>query len=375
MSPPYAQRRRRLARALRAAGLDAMALNPGPSLRYFFGHAFFLGERPILGLVSAAGGTAFVAPQFEAEEIAALGVDHAALYDEDPTTWPHHTAQALAALDIPPTARIGIEPVHLRVLEWRLLEQAAPQAAFPDASQVVMALRSRKDEAELAALRRAVRIAEAAWQATLPMLRVGVTEREVAAELVVQLLRHGAEPDLPFGPIVAFGPHSASPHAQPGDTPLTLETPVLFDWGARVHGYASDMTRMVWFGTRPEPEFLAVAEVVARAVRAGLTAARVGSPAAAVDRAARQVITAAGYGPAFVHRTGHGLGLDVHEPPYLRDDNDQPLAAGMVFTVEPGVYLTGRWGVRIEEMVHLTPAGAERLTTLPYTVQMVAPQP
>jgi len=103
-------------------------------------------------------------------------------------------------------------------------------------------------------------------------------------------------------------------------------------------------------------------------------AAQVGAPAGAVDRAARAVITRAGYGPAFLHRTGHGLGLDVHEPPYLRDDNTEPLAPGMVFTVEPGVYLDGRWGVRIEEMVHLTPAGPETLTTLPYEVRIISPE-
>ena len=374
MTSLYVQRRARLAQALRGAGLDAAVFNPSPSLRYFFGHAFFLGERPILGLVSAAGRTAFVAPQFEAPEVAALGVDHAALYGEDPRAWPRQVAAAWEALGLPSDARVGIEPVHLRALELRLLEQAAPQAAFPDATEVVMALRSRKDDAELAALRRAARIAERAWQAALPALRPGVTEREVAAELTVQLLRHGSEPDLPFGPIVAFGPHSASPHAQPGEARLTPETPVLFDWGARVAGYASDMTRMVWFGTQPESEFLAVAEVVARALRAGVDAAQVGAPAGVVDRAARAVITRAGYGPAFLHRTGHGLGLDVHEPPYLRDDNTEPLAPGMVFTVEPGVYLDGRWGVRIEEMVHLTPAGPETLTTLPYEVRVVRPR-
>ena len=370
---PTAARRQRLAAALAAAGLDAVVFNPGPSLTYFFGGSFFLGERPILGLVSAAGRATFVAPAFEQAEVQALGLASVHLYPEAPEAWPATLAAALADPRLPAAARLGIEPTRLRAFELRLLEQAAPQATFPDATPVVMHLRGRKDAAEQAAMREAVRIAEAAWQATLPVLRPGVTERAVAAELVVQLLRHGSQPDLPFWPIVAFGPHSASPHAQPGAARLTPETPVLFDWGARHRGYVSDITRVVWFGSQPDPEFLAVAEVVRQANRAGIAAAQVGAAAGAVDRAARQVIAAAGYGPAFTHRTGHGLGLAVHEPPYLREDNPAPLAPGMVFTVEPGVYLEGRWGVRIEDMVVVTAEGPQVLTTLPRAVVQVTP--
>ncbi len=371
MTDLYAQRRAALAQALTQSGLHGAVFNPGPSMRYFFGRAFFLGERPILALVTAAGRSTCVAPAFEQEEIEALGLPRAFFYAEDPRTWADAVAQALQWAGLPANAQLGIEPVRLRALELRLLQEAAPQAAFPDITAQVMASRARKDAAEAAAMRVAVRIAEQAWEATLPVLRPGVTERQVAAELTVQLLRHGSEPELPFWPIVAFGPHSASPHAQPGEAPLRPETPVLFDWGARHQGYVSDMTRMVWFGRAPEAGFLQVVEVVQRAVAAGIAAARPAAPAGQVDQAARQVIDAAGYGPAFLHRTGHGLGLDVHEPPYLRGDNVEPLAPGMVFTVEPGVYLAGRWGVRIEDMVHLTPQGPEVWTALPRAVRVV----
>ncbi len=369
----YAQRRQRLAAALAAADLHAAVFNPGPSLRYLFGRSFLLGERPILGLIGADGRATFVAPAFERAEVQALALARAFFYAEAPTTWAQAVAQAFSWLGLPSRARIGIEKMHLRVLELRLLEEAAPQAVFPAADEVIMTLRSRKDETERAALRQAVAIAEAAWQATLPTLQSGQTEAQVANELVLQLLRHGSEPALPFAPLVAFGPHSASPHAQPGAARLQPETLVLFDWGARYQGYVSDLTRLAWFGRQPPADLLALVEVVRRANRAGVAAAQVGATAGSVDDAARGVIRAAGYGPAFLHRTGHGLGLEVHEPPYLRSDNPQPLAAGMVFTVEPGVYLEGRWGVRLEDMVLVTEAGPRLLTTLSHEVRLVTP--
>ena len=347
---------------LRQAGLDALALNPGPTLTYLTGLHFHLMERPIVGLFTAQGQAALVLPHLEQDKLTGTGF-LAFPYGEDPATWGKAFRRALDALGLT-AARIGVEPTRLRVLELRYLEEAAPQAQFPSGAEVVAQLRLRKDEAEIEAMRRAVVIAEDAFRAALAAFRVGMTERELAAEIVVQLLRHGSEPELPFQPIVAAGPNGANPHATPTDRPLRPGDVVIVDWGANYRGYFSDLTRTLAVG-EVDPELEQVAAIVARANAAGREVVRPGLPASEVDAAARQVIAQAGYGAYFIHRTGHGLGLEVHEPPYLYAENTQPLAVGMTFTVEPGIYLPGRGGVRIEDDVVVIPAGGETLSTLP----------
>ncbi|HEC35887.1 MAG TPA: peptidase M24 family protein [Anaerolineae bacterium] len=224
-------------------------------------------------------------------------------------------------------------------------------------------LRMRKDAGELARMRRAVAVAEAALRAALSQLQAGMTEREVAGLLMVEILRAGGE-GVPFQPIIVAGPNAASPHAVPSDRPIRPGETVVIDCGATVEGYASDITRTVAIGRLPE-EMIQVYEVVREANAAGLARAGPGVAAQEVDRAARAVIEAGGYGAYFIHRTGHGLGLEGHEPPYIVEGNQEPLQAGMTFTVEPGIYLPGRGGVRIEDDVVVTSEGAESLTTFP----------
>ncbi len=354
-------RLKRLGVLLREAGLDALALNPGPTLGYLTGLHFHLMERPVVGLFTAQGKAAIVLPALEREKLRGTTFQ-AFAYGEDPSTWGEAFRAALEALGLT-EARIGVEPTRLRVLELRFLEQAAPQAKFPAAAEVVARLRLLKDEDEVAAMRRAVHIAEEAFRAALAAFRVGMTERELAAELVVQLLRHGSEPDLPFQPIVAAGPNGANPHATPTERPIQPGDLVIVDWGANYNGYFSDLTRTLAVGNI-DPELERVAQIVLQANRAGREAVRPGLPAGQVDAAARQVIAEAGYGEFFIHRTGHGLGLEVHEPPFLYAENVQPLEAGMTFTVEPGIYLPGRGGVRIEDDVVVTATGGETLSTL-----------
>ena len=212
-------------------------------------------------------------------------------------------------------------------------------------------------------------MAESAFLAWLPQLHVGMTEREAAARLVSALQSHGAE-GLAFSPIVCGGPNGALPHAFPAERPFQAGDWVVVDWGAKVAGYASDITRMVVFG-EPQAPLADVHEIVVRANAAGRAAVRPGVEAQAVDAAARAVIDASGYGPQFMHRTGHGLGLEAHEPPYIVNGNEQILDPGMLFTVEPGIYLEGVGGVRIEDDVVVTQTGAETLTTLsrdPYII-------
>jgi Xaa-Pro dipeptidase len=287
-------------------------------------------------------------------------------YPERPDLWQAAFSAGVAAAGLG-SSRLGVEPRWLRYLELGFLRSAAPGSRLGSAEDTVAALRMHKDDAEIAAMQKATEIAQDALTSTLGEMAEGITERETAAVLIQHLLRYGSEGELPFQPIIAFGPNSANPHAVPTDRALQPGDLVLFDWGANFEGYFSDLTRTFTYGDM-DPELLVIADLVEQANAAGREASGPGISAGAVDRATRAVIEAGGYGPRFIHRTGHGLGLEVHEDPYIRGDNELVLAPGMTFTVEPGIYLTGRGGVRIEDDMVITPDGARSLSDLPRAV-------
>lgn len=220
-------------------------------------------------------------------------------------------------------------------------------------------LRSMKDAAEHAALRACAHLNDAAAAAGFNALRAGMTERDVATVIRDYCIAHGAKPEFT---IVAFGANGAFPHHHTGDTVLLDDMAVLIDTGCRINGYPSDMTRCGWFGNTPSPEFLRVAAVVEKAVQAAMAAVRPGALAREIDTAARDVIANAGYGEFFVHRTGHGLGLDIHEPPYITATSDTVIQANNVFSIEPGIYLPGQFGLRLEDIVISTAEGARVLS-------------
>ncbi len=354
----------RLRHALQRESLDALALIPGPTLVHTAGTSFHLMERPVVLLATPGGEPpVLILPEFERSKGETSPLRPTLFtYGEDPSERAPAFAAALRHAGLA-GKRIGVESLRMRFLELRLLEAAAPGATFVDAEKVTTELRLTKDAAELQAMRRAVQVAEQALRATVPLLRTGMTERQAASELTAQMLRAGSDSELPFPPIVASGPNSALPHATPTDRQLQPGDFLIIDWGAAVDGYISDLTRTLAFEPI-DPELRRVHAIVLQANEAGRAAARPKVACAEVDRAARQVIETAGYGPRFTHRTGHGIGMEAHEPPYIRGDNAELLAPGMTFTVEPGVYLTGRGGVRIEDNVVITPDGAESLSTL-----------
>ena len=219
-------------------------------------------------------------------------------------------------------------------------------------------------------MRRAVQIAQDALEATIPLIKMGMTEKELSAELVVQLLKNGSDPELPFAPIVSGGSNAANPHASPSDRKLQAGDLLVVDWGAADHGYISDLTRTFAVGEVDE-EWRRIHKIVQEANAAGRAAAQPGVPCADVDKAAREVIERAGYGVYFTHRTGHGIGMEGHEEPYMRGDNMQRLEPGMAFTVEPGIYLPDRNGVRIEDNVVITETGADVLSDMPREIRSV----
>jgi Xaa-Pro dipeptidase len=352
----------RLQQHMGQKGLDCLALVPGANLFYLTGLSFHLSERPIVALFPVDASPAIILPALEEPKVALLGGAMQAYSYTDERGPAEAFQQACAALELA-QARIGVEGLRMRVMEARLLERYAPDCQLVPADDVMEALRVTKDAGEVAQMRRAVAIVEAALRAVLTQIRPGMTEREAAGLLMVETLRGGSE-GVPFEPILVAGPNAASPHATPSDRPLRRGETVVIDCGAIVGGYVSDITRTVALGGLPE-EMLRVYEVVRRANEAGRAAVRSGQAAQDVDRVTRAVIREANYGDFFIHRTGHGLGLEVHEPPYIVEGNRQPLRAGMTFTVEPGIYLPGVGGVRIEDDVLVTPEGAETLTTFP----------
>jgi Xaa-Pro dipeptidase len=212
-------------------------------------------------------------------------------------------------------------------------------------------------------------IAEKALVHTLAEVRPGMTEKEIAAALMVNLLRAGSEA-MPFLPLVQTGPNSASPHGATSSRQLERGDVLLLDFGAVAGGYASDITRTFAVG-KIDPELVEVYRIVEAANAAGRATAGPGVACQEVDRAARRVIEDAGYGQFFIHRTGHGLGLEGHEPPYIVEGNTLPLEVGMTFTVEPGIYLPDRGGIRVEDDVVITEYGCQSLTTFERSLQTV----
>ena len=354
----------RLYQLMNASGLDALALNPGPSLFYLTGLNFHLMERPTVLLLAPPAAPALVMPELELPKVAAARVPLTPFaFGDNPQTWGEVFTKAAAALHLE-GKRVGVEPTRLRFLELSYLKNAAPKAAFISGESVFNQLRLQKDSEEIAFMREAAVIAQNALKATLPMVKPGVTERELAAELAVQSLRAGSDSELPFAPIVASGPNSANPHAVPSDRKVEVGDLLLFDWGASYRGYASDITRTFGVG-QLSAELRQIYQLVKEANAAGQAAGRPGLRAGDVDHAARGVIQRGDYGPYFTHRTGHGLGMEGHEAPYMFAENDLLLLEGMVYTVEPGIYLPGKGGVRIEDDMVITADGAVSLTDFP----------
>ncbi|WP_435074889.1 aminopeptidase P family protein [Halorubrum sp. HHNYT27] len=360
----HADRRRRAAARLRDADADGLVCFPSRNLQYLTGFDEEPGERHFLLAVPAAA---------HGDDAATLLVP--ALYEtqvrEETTvaavrTWADGEDPVAATRDL--LADLGLREGRLLVDDtmWATFTQdlraAAPDVTWGLASEVLADLRIRKDDAELTALREAAKAADA----TVRDLRelgadaVGMSERELADWIGDRLAAHGGT-GVSFGTIVGGGPNGAKPHHGHGDREIRAGEPVVLDFGTRVDGYPSDQTRTLVFDGDPPPAYERVHEAVREAQAAAVDAVEPGVTAAAVDHAARGVIEAAGYGDAFVHRTGHGVGLDVHEEPYIVAGNDRELEPGMVFSVEPGVYLDGQFGCRIEDLVVVTADGCERL--------------
>ena len=349
--------------ALQMSKLDALVLNPGPSLVYTSGLHFHLMERPVVIIYAKYQQPVIILPELEQQKLVDLPYNIQGFpYGENPDEWQQAFDNAIIQLGLK-DKNIGMEPRSLRMLEYGYLQMAAPGAKFMDAGEMISSMRLVKDAEEVNAMRKAVVIAQVALQKTLPLIKIGMTEKEVAGELTLQLLRNGSEPEMAFSPIVSGGLNGANPHATPGPRQLQVGDLLVIDWGAVVDGYVSDLTRTFAIG-EVDSEYQKIHQITQEANAAGREAGKPGQPCASVDIAARDVIEKAGYGDYFTHRTGHGIGMEGHEEPYMRGDNMQILQPGMAYTVEPGIYLPGRNGVRIEDDMVITTTGSESLSDL-----------
>jgi Xaa-Pro aminopeptidase len=338
---------------LKETGLDALLVTGGTNRRYVTGfpssagalfitkaRAVFMTDSRYIEAAQKAIAFAEVRPVSGKETYAALVKQ---IMDEDNV------------------AAVGFEEESMTYAEYRSWTQKIGDVLRP-AQKILTSLRMSKSREDLAALRAAQKIAEEAFYSILPMISTQITERELAAELIYRLLRCGAD-DISFEPIVVSGVRSSMPHGVPGDD-MIRKGFLTIDFGAKKNGWCSDTTRTLCVG-EPTHEMRKVYDTVLAAQKAGIAAARAGIPGRDVDAAARRVIEEAGYGEYFGHGFGHGLGLDVHEAPTLSPSGSETLPAGAVVSAEPGIYIPGRFGVRIEDVLYLTEDGCENITTLP----------
>lgn len=349
-------------------GLDVVAVVPGPNMIHLTGVDFHLSERPIVAFIPVDGDAVLVVPKLEEGKAGASAIPFEVLTYDDASG--HAGAYEAARRLVSPSGKtIGVEGRRMRYLEIGLI---GSDAALCNADHVFARGRMRKDDEELRAMRKAAQIAETAFTRMLETVDAGTTEKQIAAELTLQLLRAESEPNFPFTPFAATGANASNPHATTSETALTPGDLVIVDWGATCRHYFSDITRTFAVAGAPVSDEMRKAyDVVREANRTGREAARPGATGQDVDRATRKVIVDAGLGEYFTHRTGHGLGLEGHEEPDMNEGSLVPLEPGMTFTVEPGVYIPGVGGVRIEDDVVITADGSESLTTLARELETV----
>ena len=365
----------------RTAGLDAVALVPGANLTRLYGHDFHQNERPLVVVVPAEGLPAAVVPNLELGSFEPLGFEGEVFDWRDQTGYQGAFDALLRHLA--GVRRLGVEGQSMRVFVEQALSRGAAARegvgtdgrgsddasaasdgsfAIVDSQREITALRSRKNVSEIAALREAIRISETALAETVAEVRVGWTEKAIENLLVQRMFAAGAD-DFAFPPIVAAADNAARPHASArSDYAVRDGDPLLIDFGARAGGLCADITRTFFVGHCTDEHADFHATVLAANV-AGREAAGPGATAHAVDEAATAVLESSPWREFVRHRTGHGLGRDIHEDPYIMRGNHERLEPGAVFTVEPGLYKSGEIGVRIEDDVLVTEDGAESLTT------------
>ena len=361
----HADRMAAVRERMRARGIDILLLSLGADLPWLTGYSAMPLERLTMLVLPAESPATLVVPDLEAPRVE----PRPDLFTLRPWSETENPVTVVTGL-------VGRSRRHLAISDrtWATfllaLQVELPRSTWTTASRITSPLRAVKDDDEVAALRRAAaaadRVAADLVSGQIPL--IGRTEADVSRELGDRLVEEGHQ-SVNFA-IVGSGPNSASPHHEAGTRVIGAGEAVVCDFGGTLDGYCSDITRTVFTGSPPD-EFRDLYAVLMTAQAAAVDAARVGTPCEEVDGVARDLITDGGYGPQFIHRTGHGIGLEEHEDPYLVGGNADPLAAGHAFSVEPGIYVAGRWGARIEDIVVATEAGPEALNRADHALAVV----
>ena len=361
MTPDYSARQAKLRDI---AGADAIAIVPGPNMVYFTGLHFHLSERPTIAIFTPDGNLSIIIPQLEIPKLEARpDLEARAFGWTDKDGFEGAFADAVRELGLQGKL-LGVDGMTMRVSEWLTFQAVDTSLRVKPVEHSLTHIRAIKAPDEIDAMRQACRLSEAALDKLLAWVEPGMTEKAIAARLAEELVGQGSH-SLSFEPLVQTGPNSALPHGFITERALAAGEFLLIDFGGAVNGYPADITRTFCLGT-PTAEMQKMYDTVLRANEAACKIGGPGVPMGALDKAARDVITDAGYGEYFIHRTGHGLGLDIHEPiPQIAAGVEDLLEPGMTFTIEPGVYVPGLGGVRIEDNVAVTEDGLEVLTSYP----------
>ena len=380
---PRASRLARVRSAMAEDGVDALLLSIGADLPWLTGYEAMPLERLTMLVVPTGEAATLVVPRLEAPRV----IPDPDSFSIRPWLDTENPVDIVASMVRQPTGPgsdsergAGRRPSPLRLAisdrTWATfllaLQRQLPDAVWQLSSSITAPLRAVKDDQEIGALAAASaaadRVAEQLLKGHIPL--IGRTERDVSEDIGRRLIAEGHQ-RVNFA-IVGSGPNSASPHHEPGRRTIGPGEAVVCDFGGTMDGYCSDVTRTVWTGSaEPSPQFIELYEILERAQAAGVRAATVGTACESVDAAARDIIAAGGYGPDFIHRTGHGIGLEEHEDPYIVQGNTEPLAPGHAFSVEPGIYLDGRYGARIEDIVVATAAGPRALNEVSHDLTVV----
>jgi Xaa-Pro aminopeptidase len=361
----FAARMRRVASTAAENDLAGVIVTPGPDLVWLLGYRpTAITERLTMLVLSPDNDPTLLVPILERPDAeAAEGAGSVSLVDWEDGTDPYEVAGPL----LRPDGAFGISDSA-----WAMhllgLQRALPRSRYRSLTECLPMMRAVKDDNELQRLTAAGAAADSTYGEIVQRRFAGRRETEVAADLAALLREFGHE-QVDFT-VVGSGPNGANPHHEAGDRVIEPGDAVVLDFGGLRYGYGSDTTRTVCVG-EPTPEIREVHEVVRLAQQAGVDAVRPGVSCQEIDRAARKVISDAGYGEQFIHRTGHGIGVTTHEPPYMVEGEDQPLVPGMCFSVEPGIYLAGRFGVRIEDIVTVTTDGGKRLNNTDHGLRVV----
>lgn len=354
----------RLTKALDSAQADVIAIVPGANMVYFTGLHYHLSERPTIAFIHRDGLT-LILPELEVSKLtqrADLNAQYIAWGDAEGYQAAFRAAKTELGLSAP--RRLGVDGMTMRVFEWlALADGGVSMTDTQDVGQALLRVRAHKSADEIALMQAAIDISETALRRTMEWVQVGMTEQHIAQKLADEMSALGSEGSA-FGSIVLTGEKSALPHGSAGQRTLGQDDLLLIDFGAKKQDYPADITRTFCLG-KPSETLRDIHQVVLEANLAAQALAKPGVTCHEVDKAARDVIQAAGYGDYFTHRLGHGLGLSGHELPNVAPNNDTVLEPGMVFTIEPGIYLPDVGGVRIEDDVVVTETGIESLTTFP----------